>query len=209
MRHRKQEINKGTTLIRRRCHRHLRKKAPLSSTNSPMGICHLPSPGKAWYGSAHHLNLQPSTISHFSFLISNSSSFILQIHHFHKSSDLLGCAHDFLLKPAGGDTDTAVTHDNDLLQRVGGGNADTVLAADVIGDLFDIGVGGLVGARVDDVHAAVALNRPPPVLDTVGIKDENQIAFFVALIVGKNVNQGLAGKVQRIAGKGLIRPTQK
>ena len=64
-----------------------------------------------------------------------------------------------------------------------------MVAAQVVGGLFDIGVGGLGLLGVHHIDAVVLLHRAGVALHLVGVEDQNDLALAVALIVHQQVGQ--------------------
>ena len=96
-----------------------------------------------------------------------------------------------------------VTQNDSLFQTVRGRNLDAVRAGQVVGRFLDVHVGGLGGLGVDHVDAVHLLDRTGIVLDAVGVKDQNEVTFFDALIVAQQVNERRAGGIQIVVGEGF------
>ena len=107
------------------------------------------------------------------------------------SDFLLGLA-DFLEKCARRYAQRTVSENNQLLQTVRGDNAHTVLLRKLMRHLFNIHIRSLRFFGINNTDAVDALDLTLIALNLVGVKYQNQLTFFPALIVAKNVNKGIS-----------------
>ena len=96
-----------------------------------------------------------------------------------------------------------MAQNDDLLHAVGGGHPDAAVLADLVGDVLDEHIRRLGLFGVDDVDVVVLLDAAGAAGHAVGVEDENDHAFFEALIVAQDVRQLFAGGVQTLFGKGV------
>ena len=96
-----------------------------------------------------------------------------------------------------------MAQDDQLLRPVGGGHPDPVALPQLIGGPLDVGVRRLRLLGVDHMDAVVLLHGPLAPPDLIGVKDGDDLAFPVTLVVAKKVAQGLPGRVQALPGHGL------
>jgi len=76
-----------------------------------------------------------------------------------------------------------------------------VLLRQLVGGAFDVHIGGLGLAGVDDIQIMVLLDLPCAAAHLVGVEHQNRHAALVARIVAQNVHQAAAGGVQIAVGQ--------
>ena len=94
-----------------------------------------------------------------------------------------------------------MAHDDDLLGTVAADDAGAVLLRQLVGGAFDVHIGGLGLAGVDDIQIMVLFDLPCAAPHLVGVEHQNRHAALVACIVAQNVHQAAAGGVQIAVGQ--------
>ena len=83
----------------------------------------------------------------------------------------------------------ALPEDNDLLQRIGRRHRDIILSSDCMDRFFNVLVRCLRFLRVDYINIVILLYTSLSAFHAICVKDENQIHFFVSLIITQNIHQ--------------------
>ena len=87
-------------------------------------------------------------------------------------------------------------HSRELQKLVIRDSADAVIGAQVVDDLFNVGVSGLILLGVDHADAVPQKVRSRAVGDAIGVEDQHQLGLGVGGVAGQNVQKGLAGLFQ-------------
>ena len=104
----------------------------------------------------------------------------------------------------GGETEGAVAQNDELLGGVRGGHSDPApLSGKLIAGLFDIAVGRLGLFGVDHMDVVILFHRAGALGDLVGVKNQNDPVFPVALIVAEDVHQPFSGSVHVVLRHGF------
>ena len=98
----------------------------------------------------------------------------------------------FLYRHAG----DAGSDGRDLQEVVPCYHANGIVGPQIVDDLFDVGIGGLVLLGLDHAIAVAGELRAHTVLDQVGIKHQQQVSLGEGHVVGQQVHEHFAGPLQ-------------
>ena len=103
----------------------------------------------------------------------------------------------------GGQAQGPVAQDDPLLHAVGGGHPHPVVLPQVIGGLFNVGVGGLRLFRIHHIDAAPPLHRAHAALHLIGVEDQNDLALAEGPVFDQKLGEDFTGGVHVLPGQGV------
>ena len=85
---------------------------------------------------------------------------------------------------------------DELLHSIAGGHRDPELLRQTMRGTLDVAVRGLRRLRVIDIDIVLLLHGALIILDLVRVKDDDQRALPVSLIIAQDLDQAVSGRIQ-------------
>ena len=96
----------------------------------------------------------------------------------------------------GGQPHGSFSQDDDLLQTVRSGHCHLITAANLLGDFLNVLVGGFRLLGKDNVNVVILKDLAGIPLDFVAVEYQDDLTFFIPLVVAENILELGSGAVQ-------------
>ena len=95
----------------------------------------------------------------------------------------------------------SLTDSDELLQPITGRHRDLKLLRQAVRSAFNVAVRGLRSLRIDYIDIVLLLHGTIVIFDLIRVKDDDQRALAVSLIIAQDLDQPLPGRIQIILGQ--------